>query len=81
MRILIRNHEQELTAFLFCSKEREAYHEKVVLATRFPNEFTSIIMDGMDQAKTGFPKLVTLSKSGLPMKTHLLGAKVSEIRV
>jgi len=49
------------------------------MATRYPSEFTSVILDGMDQAKTSIPTRVTMLKNAQPLKTHLEAAMVRSL--
>ena len=44
-----------LLSFFFFRHERLDYYKKRELAIKLPNDYLSLIIDGMDQSKTGVP--------------------------
>jgi len=68
-----------LTKHFFSSLQRHLYSSKVNESLQNSEKVTSIIIDGMDQAKTRLVKHLPLPKGceSLPyLKTHILGVKV-----
>lgn len=54
----------------FGSAERDHYYGNQLKAEQEPQRFLSIIIDGMDQAKTNIPHVINMSKVG--WKTMLI---------
>lgn len=48
--------------FMFHRAERKAYHQARERSRREPDEMTCVIIDGMDQSKTGVPHLIVKDK-------------------
>jgi hypothetical protein len=64
---------------IFCRRERKKYHSHREKARSNPNKFLTLIVDGMDQAKTNLPftKLIAKSTSSLwRLRTHVSGVLV-----
>lgn len=60
-----------------CSNERKKYHRHREKSRSEPDKYGTIIIDGMDQAKTNLPHLIRESKSssGLwNLRTHVTGS-------
>ena len=45
------------------SAERDHYYNNRLRAEKDPHKFLSVIIDGMDQAKTNIPHVTTMSKA------------------
>ena len=60
----------------FHSEERRKYYKHMMKSKRNPKEYLSMIVDGMDQAKTNLPHFVEMSKtvgSMWRLKVHVTG--------
>ena len=63
----------------FCRRERKKYHSHREKARSSPGKYMTLIIDGMDQAKTNLPftKLIAKSTSSLwRLRTHVSGALI-----
>ena len=64
IRITVYIHESELHSIsITCRLERKKYYSHREKARREPDKYTTIILDGMDQADTNLPYLVQTTKS------------------
>ena len=66
----------ECMLFYLNSEERQKYYKHITKARRSPKSYISLIIDGMDQAKTNLPHFVELSKTAGAMwklKVHVTG--------
>ena len=58
------------------SEECQKYYKHIQKARRNPKAYLSLIVDGMDQAKTNLPHFVELSKTAgtvWKLKAHMTG--------
>ena len=68
---------------IICSNERMQYHLHREIARSAPDKYLTIIVDGMDQAKTNLPntKLISKSTSSLwRLRTHVTGVILHSTR-
>ena len=70
--------------FLFCRQQRDRYYANRQAAIDNPDEYFSLILDGMDQNKTNLPHMIRVTKSCQNLwclRTHLTGCLVHGIGV
>lgn len=66
-----------MCVYIYCRTERKKYHHHREKSRSYPDKFMTIIIDGMDQAKTNLPNTTLISKSTSSLwrlRTHITGA-------
>ena len=62
--------------FVYCRGERACYYGNRLKAEQEPKKYLSVIVDGMDQAKTNLPHITRISKvtGGFPPYSSFLSS-------
>lgn len=61
---------------LFQQAERQAYYSRRMLAQQYPDKFTSMIVDGMQQATTQVPRKMVYANEVKRFEQKLVGVLV-----